>query len=256
MKSIAALLIVVMVWFVGLLAFTSRVDQSTPPAEPPVSDGVVGADRQPRTCGWRQATKLLEAGKGKRLLISGVNREASRDDVLGVTKAVRPIYDCCVDLGYAAADTIGNASESAEWAKAKDYHSLIVVTADYHMPRSMLELHAAMPDVDPARLSRGHRKPERPPLVERRHERPAHDRGILQVPGDPGPRGVPQPGPQGKGRRKSRRAGEGSVLIYLRSFLFQLFFWLWSVVWAIGMIVTYPCPVGPIPGRCRPGPRA
>jgi uncharacterized SAM-binding protein YcdF (DUF218 family) len=145
-KSFAALLILVMIWFVGLLAFTSRVDQSTPAQEPPVSDGVVvltGASN----VRLEQATKLLEAGKGKRLLISGVNREASRDDVLGVTKAVRPIYDCCVDLGYAAADTIGNASESAEWAKAKDYHSLIVVTADYHMPRSMLELHAAMPGV-------------------------------------------------------------------------------------------------------------
>lgn len=146
MKSFAALLILVMIWFVGLLAFTSRVDQSTPAQEPPVSDGVVvltGASN----VRLEQATKLLEAGKGKRLLISGVNREASRDDVLGVTKAVRPIYDCCVDLGYAAADTIGNASESAEWAKAKDYHSLIIVTADYHMPRSMLELHAAMPGV-------------------------------------------------------------------------------------------------------------
>jgi uncharacterized SAM-binding protein YcdF (DUF218 family) len=145
-RSFAALLILAMVWFVGLLAFTSRVDQSTPAQEPPVSDGVVvltGASN----VRLEQATKLLEAGKGKRLLISGVNREASRDDVLGVTKAVRPIYDCCVDLGYAAADTIGNASESAEWAKAKDYHSLIVVTADYHMPRSMLELRAAMPGV-------------------------------------------------------------------------------------------------------------
>lgn len=147
MKSFAALLILVMVWFVGLLAFTSRVDQSTPAQEPPVADGVVvltGASN----VRLEQATKLLEAGKGKRLLISGVNREASREDVLGVTKAVRPIYECCIDLGYAAADTIGNASESAEWAKAKDYHSLIIVTADYHMPRSMLELHAAMPDVD------------------------------------------------------------------------------------------------------------
>ncbi len=146
MKSIAALLIVVMVWFVGLLAFTSRVDQSTPPAEPPVSDGVVvltGASN----VRLEAATKLLEAGKGKRLLISGVNREASREDVLGVTKAVRPIYECCVDLGYSAADTIGNASETAEWAKAKGYESLIVVTADYHMPRSMLELHATMPGV-------------------------------------------------------------------------------------------------------------
>lgn len=146
MKSFAALLILVMVWFVGLLAFTSRVDQSTPAQEPPVSDGVVvltGASN----VRLEVATKLLEAGKGKRLLISGVNREASREDVLGVTKAVRPIYECCVDLGYAAADTIGNANETAEWAKAKAYTSLIVVTADYHMPRSMLELHASMPGV-------------------------------------------------------------------------------------------------------------
>ena len=146
MKSIAALLILVMVWFVGLLAFAGRVDQSTPAREPPVSDGVVvltGASN----IRLEAATKLLEAGKGKRLLISGVNREASREDVLGVTKAVRPIYECCVDLGYAAADTIGNASETAEWAKAKDYRSLIVVTADYHMPRSMLELRASMPGV-------------------------------------------------------------------------------------------------------------
>lgn len=146
MKSIAALLILGMVWFVGLLAFTSRVDQSTPAQEPPVADAVVvltGASN----VRLEVATKLLEAGKGKRLLISGVNREASREDLLGVTKAVRPIYECCVDLGYAAADTIGNASETAEWAKGKDYKSLIVVTADYHMPRSMLELHAAMPDV-------------------------------------------------------------------------------------------------------------
>ena len=146
MKSIAALLIVVMVWFVGLLAFTSRIDQSTPAEEPPVSDGVVvltGASN----IRLEAATKLLEAGKGKRLLISGVNREATREDVLGVTKAVKPIYDCCVDLGFVAADTIGNARETAEWARSKDYDSLIVVTADYHMPRSMLELHAAMPGV-------------------------------------------------------------------------------------------------------------
>lgn len=146
MKSIAALLILVMVWFVGLLAFGGRVDQSTPAREPPVSDGVVvltGASN----IRLEAATKLLEAGKGKRLLISGVNREASREDVLGVTKAVRPIYECCVDLGYAAADTLGNASETAEWAKAKGYRSLIVVTADYHMPRSMLELRASMPGV-------------------------------------------------------------------------------------------------------------
>ncbi|MES2034753.1 MAG: YdcF family protein, partial [Pseudomonadota bacterium] len=88
----------------------------------------------------------LERGTGARLLISGVNREASRADVLAVSGAVKPVYDCCVDLGYTAADTIGNAGEIAEWARAKKYRTLIVVTSDYHMPRSILEIRAAMPE--------------------------------------------------------------------------------------------------------------
>ncbi|UAL09018.1 YdcF family protein [Caulobacter segnis] len=146
MKSLAALLIALMIWGLGLLAFTGRVDQSTPAPEPPTADGVVvltGASN----VRLEAATRLLEEGKGKRLLISGVNREATRADVQTVTRAVKPIYDCCVDLGFAAANTVGNALETAEWAKSKDYKSLIVVTADYHMPRSMLELDAAMPGV-------------------------------------------------------------------------------------------------------------
>ncbi|HJV42953.1 YdcF family protein [Caulobacter sp.] len=146
MKTLAALLIALMIWSLGLVAFTGRVDLSTPAPEPPAADGVVvltGASN----VRLEAATRLLEEGKGERLLISGVNREATRADVQTVTKAVKPIYDCCVDLGFTAANTVGNALETAEWARSKGYKSLIVVTADYHMPRSMLELRAAMPDV-------------------------------------------------------------------------------------------------------------
>lgn len=146
MKTLAALLIALMIWGLGLLAFTGRVDQSTPAPEPPISDGVVALTGA-STLRLEAATRLLEDGKGQRLLISGVNREATRAEIQTVTKAVKPVYDCCVDLGFSAANTVGNARETAEWARSKGYTSLIVVTADYHMPRSMLELHAAMPDV-------------------------------------------------------------------------------------------------------------
>jgi uncharacterized SAM-binding protein YcdF (DUF218 family) len=61
-----------------------------------------------------------------------------------VAKAVRRLYDCCVDLGFTAADTVGNARETAAWAQAMRYTSLVVVTADYHMPRAMLELRAVL----------------------------------------------------------------------------------------------------------------
>ena len=51
-----------------------------------------------------------------------------------------------VDFTITAATTLGNAQETAEWSQAMRFDSLIVVTADYHMPRAMLELRGAMPD--------------------------------------------------------------------------------------------------------------
>jgi uncharacterized SAM-binding protein YcdF (DUF218 family) len=63
-----------------------------------------------------------------------------------VTGAAKPIFDCCIDLGFTAADTVGNARETAEWARSLGYRRLILVTADYHMPRAMLELTAALPE--------------------------------------------------------------------------------------------------------------
>ncbi len=145
MRTLAALLVVLLIWVVGLVAFAQRIERSTPPVEPPVADAVVALTGA-SDLRLEAAARLLERGKGKRLLISGVNREASRDDILAVSRAVKPIYDCCVDLGYAAADTIGNAEEIADWARGKRFTRLIVVTSDYHMPRSILEIRAAMPE--------------------------------------------------------------------------------------------------------------
>ena len=143
MKSLSALMILVMIWAVGLLAFATRVEHSTPAPEPAVADGIVALTGA-SVIRLEAATKLLEEGKGNRLLVSGVNRMASREDIRNVSRAVRRLYDCCVDLGFTAADTVGNARETAEWAKAMRYSTLTVVTADYHMPRAMLELKAVL----------------------------------------------------------------------------------------------------------------
>ena len=144
MKGLAAVLAVALIWAAGLLEFADRVARSTPPDEPVVADGIValtgGSDLR-----LEAAANLLEGGKGKRLLLSGVNRQATRGDLWNVTGAAKPLFDCCVDLGFTAADTLGNARETAQWARAMDYHSLILVTADYHMPRALIELRSAMP---------------------------------------------------------------------------------------------------------------
>jgi uncharacterized SAM-binding protein YcdF (DUF218 family) len=144
MKSIAAFLVLALIWFAGLLAFAGRVQQSTPSPYPEVAEGVValtGANSNDRIAA---AMDLLQDGMGQRLLISGVNRGATREDIRNVSKPARRLYDCCVDLGFTAADTVGNARETADWARSMRFSNLIIVTADYHMPRAMLELRAVM----------------------------------------------------------------------------------------------------------------
>lgn len=146
MKSLAIILLVLLVWGLGLLAFAARVAHSTPAPDPPQAEGLVvltGMSSQR----IEEGMHLLREGKAQRMLVSGVNRGATRADIRRVARAVAaPIYDCCVDLGFEAEDTIGNARETADWVKARGYDSLVVVTADYHMPRALLELRSALPD--------------------------------------------------------------------------------------------------------------
>lgn len=83
---------------------------------------------------------LLKSGKGERLLISGVNPVANRDALRAATGADKTLFSCCVDIDHAALDTIGNAEESAKWMRSHHYGSVILVTNNYHMPRSLLEM--------------------------------------------------------------------------------------------------------------------
>jgi uncharacterized SAM-binding protein YcdF (DUF218 family) len=92
---------------------------------------------------------LLEAGKARMLFVSGVHRGVDLSDLLRQSHPSTPPPSCggrCIALGHAADDTVGNASETAAWMAAGGFDSLRLVTAAYHMPRSLLEFHRAMPD--------------------------------------------------------------------------------------------------------------
>ena len=91
------------------------------------------------------AVALFEKGVGERLLISGVNPQTTKAE-LKILSHGKTRFDCCADLGYAAEDTFGNAKEAAAWARFHHYSRLLVVTARYHMPRSLSEFQALMPD--------------------------------------------------------------------------------------------------------------
>ena len=104
------------------------------------------------------AIELLRNGKGKRLLISGANPESSSAAIRKAVNASRELFDCCVDIDNTALDTVGNADQAANWAKSHGFVSLIVVTSDYHMPRSLLEIQRKLPGIaiDPHEVRTGH----------------------------------------------------------------------------------------------------
>lgn len=92
--------------------------------------------------------ELLEERRAKRLLITGVNRQTTKRDIARIAKRDSKDLLCCVDLGYEALNTQGNADEARQWANSHGFQSLIVVTASYHMPRSLMELRGEMPDIE------------------------------------------------------------------------------------------------------------
>jgi uncharacterized SAM-binding protein YcdF (DUF218 family) len=92
------------------------------------------------------ALELLASGRGKRLLITGVNPGTTTADIAHQTGNHERLLACCVDLDYSALNTLGNAVQSRIWANDHNFRSLIVVTSSYHMPRALAELAHQLPD--------------------------------------------------------------------------------------------------------------
>jgi len=131
---------------VGFGVFAEHISLLTQPTDMRTADGIIvltgGQSR------LSAAFDLLKAGKGKRLLISGVNPHADRRALREVTGGDKRLFTCCVDIDHVALDTIGNAEQSAKWVAAHDYGRVILVTNNYHMPRSLLEIHRLLPQAN------------------------------------------------------------------------------------------------------------
>lgn len=132
----------ILVYGLGFIAFAMTLPR--PPHSTPHADALVtltGGDARLDT-----AVKLLETGAAKRLLITGVHPSITKPEIRQIVHGGRK-FDCCADLDFAAEDTRENAAEAAAWMREHGYRSLILVTANYHMPRSLAEFSADMPHV-------------------------------------------------------------------------------------------------------------
>jgi uncharacterized SAM-binding protein YcdF (DUF218 family) len=109
-----------------------------------VADGIValtgGASR------INDAIELLASGRGQRLLISGLNRTTSSNEISRLNPEFESWVRCCIDFDRSV-NTLGNAIEIKRWAEGRGFHSLIVVTSNYHMPRALAEIAHQLPGV-------------------------------------------------------------------------------------------------------------
>ncbi|MCA3632905.1 MAG: YdcF family protein, partial [Methylobacterium sp.] len=90
---------------------------------------------------------LLEAGHGRRLLISGVNIQVTSEQLRKIWPGHEAAFECCIDLDFRARNTIENARESARWVRKNGFGAILLVTASYHMPRARLEFAEVLPGV-------------------------------------------------------------------------------------------------------------
>jgi uncharacterized SAM-binding protein YcdF (DUF218 family) len=92
------------------------------------------------------AIELLAAGRGQRLLISGLNRATTSGEISRLNPEYGHIVSCCVDFDRSL-NTLGNAIETRHWVESRGFRSLIVVTSSYHMPRAIAEIAHQLPEV-------------------------------------------------------------------------------------------------------------
>jgi uncharacterized SAM-binding protein YcdF (DUF218 family) len=141
---VAALAVVFVATAIGFVGFISQLrgNEVNPAAH---ADGIVvltgGSSRV------SDAMELLAAGYGRRLLISGVHPTNAASDISRSLSDNQSLLSCCVDLDRSAVNTRSNAAETRRWAHERGFKSLIVVTSNYHMPRAIVELSHAMPDI-------------------------------------------------------------------------------------------------------------
>jgi uncharacterized SAM-binding protein YcdF (DUF218 family) len=136
-------MLAVVMLVIGFFIFTGSIERSQ--LEPRTADGIAvltgGAARIDK------AMKLLTQQKAKRLLITGVNRTTSTEELKQLASQGDRLFSCCVDIDKEARNTIDNATETSQWVARNHYTSVIVVTSNYHMPRALAELARVMPGV-------------------------------------------------------------------------------------------------------------
>ncbi len=85
------------------------------------------------------AIEVLRDRKAKRLLVAGADPSVTKGDIIRRIGGSRKLVQCCVDLGSESVDTRSNAEEASRWIVNHRFHSVRLITSDWHMRRARYE---------------------------------------------------------------------------------------------------------------------
>ncbi len=137
--------VAVLAWTIGLVWFAASLPKEvSDPARKTDAIVVLTGGTGRLTTGLA----LLSAQRAEKLFVSGVSRGIDVEKLLSFSEYPPENLKCCIALGYEADNTRGNAIETAKWMRAQGFRSLRLVTASYHMPRSLFEFARMMPDLE------------------------------------------------------------------------------------------------------------
>jgi uncharacterized SAM-binding protein YcdF (DUF218 family) len=148
--TVKILIGLLVLWIGGFALFVQNVYKHTGITQSNVEAIVVLTGGRERL---KTGFQLLCKKQADVIFISGVHPEETLKTVLKTLKASK---DLCeqdqnwlrerTHLGYTATNTRENAREVAQWLKMRKITSILLVTAAYHMPRSLLEFRHQLPE--------------------------------------------------------------------------------------------------------------
>jgi uncharacterized SAM-binding protein YcdF (DUF218 family) len=90
--------------------------------------------------------ETLSEGWTRQLLVSGVDKDVTPREFALEYKVSAKTMKCCVTLDYKSSDTISNAQQASLWLTDNEYHSVRLITSDWHMRRAGAEMEDAKPE--------------------------------------------------------------------------------------------------------------
>jgi uncharacterized SAM-binding protein YcdF (DUF218 family) len=140
-----AILIPILLWAGGYIVFAGTVANMMEPKTFQKTDTIIAL-----TGGTNRVTRaldLLAEGKSPYLLISGVNKDVKLKELLTLWDYQnKNLPTKAITLGFNAGNTLENAIEARDWVRGHNANQIRLVTANYHMPRALLEFHHAIPE--------------------------------------------------------------------------------------------------------------